>query len=60
MKEIKKTLNPPFFYFHGNCGESLFYRFHFFLAYLVPIACGSFWRVDKIQNGVTMETEVPK
>jgi hypothetical protein len=22
--------------------------------------CGSFWRVDKIQNVVTMETEVPK
>jgi hypothetical protein len=28
-----------------------------FLAYLVPLAvdvCGSFWRVDKIQNDVTM------
>jgi hypothetical protein len=22
--------------------------------------CGSFWRVDKIQNDVTMETKVPK
>jgi hypothetical protein len=22
--------------------------------------CGSFWRVDKIQNDVTMETEIPK
>jgi hypothetical protein len=40
------------------------------LAYLVPLAvdvvpiftivCGSFWRVDKIQNDVTMETKVPK
>ena len=24
------------------------------------VVCGSFWRVDKIQNVVTMETEVPK
>jgi hypothetical protein len=24
------------------------------------IVCGSFWRVDKIQNDVTMETEVTK
>jgi hypothetical protein len=22
--------------------------------------CGSFWRVDKIQNGIAMETEVPQ
>jgi hypothetical protein len=21
--------------------------------------CGSFWRVDKIQNGVAMETKLP-
>jgi hypothetical protein len=40
-----------------------------FLAYLIQldvdvigniVVCGSFWRVDKIQNEVTMETEVPK
>ena len=24
------------------------------------VVCGSFWRVAKIQNVVTMETEVPK
>jgi hypothetical protein len=22
--------------------------------------CGSFWRDDQIQNGITMETKVPK
>jgi hypothetical protein len=27
---------------------------------IFTIACGSFWRVLKIQNGITMETEVPK
>jgi hypothetical protein len=27
---------------------------------MFSVVCGSFWRVDKIQNGVTMETEVPK
>jgi hypothetical protein len=27
---------------------------------IFTIVCGSFWRVDKIQNGVTTETEVPK
>jgi hypothetical protein len=26
----------------------------------IPIFCGSFWHVDKIQNGIAMETEVPK
>jgi hypothetical protein len=44
-----------------------------FLAYLIQLdvdvtgnitaklcEVGSFWRVDKIQNDVTMETEVPK
>ena len=31
------------------------------MAYDIPtVVCGSFWRVDKIQNGVTVETEVPK
>ena len=38
MKEIKKKLKCPLFYFHGNCGkvcptDSDF----FFLAYLVPL-----------------------
>jgi hypothetical protein len=27
---------------------------------MFTVVCGSFWRVDKIQNEVTMETEVPK
>jgi hypothetical protein len=27
---------------------------------IFTVVCGSFWRVDKIQNDVTMETEVPK
>jgi hypothetical protein len=27
---------------------------------IFTVVCGSFWRVDKIQNGVTMEAEVPK
>jgi hypothetical protein len=27
---------------------------------IFTIVCGSFWRVDKIQNDITMETEVPK
>jgi hypothetical protein len=34
-----------------------------FWVYLVPLAVDvvpSFWRVDRIQNDVTMETEVPK
>ena len=26
----------------------------------LTVVCGSFWCVDKIQNDVTMETEVPK
>ena len=27
---------------------------------IFTVVCGSFWRVDRIQNGTTMETEVPK
>jgi hypothetical protein len=27
---------------------------------IFTVVCRSFWRVDEIQNGVTMETEVPK
>jgi hypothetical protein len=27
---------------------------------IFTVVCGSFWRVDKIQNDVTMEIEVPK
>jgi hypothetical protein len=27
---------------------------------IFTVVCGSFWHVDKIQNDVTMETEVPK
>jgi hypothetical protein len=27
---------------------------------IFTVVCGSFWHVDKIQNGITMETEVPK
>jgi hypothetical protein len=38
MKEIKKKIKKsPLFYFHGNCGK------------VCPT--GSFWHVDKIQNG---------
>jgi hypothetical protein len=59
MKENIFFLNPPFFYFHGNCGKICSTDSDFFLAYLVPV-CRSFWRVDEIQNDITMETEVPK
>jgi uncharacterized membrane protein (DUF485 family) len=27
---------------------------------IFTVVCGSFWHVDQIQNGITMETEVPK
>jgi hypothetical protein len=37
MKEIKIILNPPFFYFHGNCGKVCPADSNFFLAYLVPL-----------------------
>jgi hypothetical protein len=47
-------LNPPFFYFHGNCGKVCPTDSDFF-AYLVPLD------VDVTgQNVITMETEVPK
>jgi hypothetical protein len=28
-------------------------------SHVICVVYGRFWRVDKIQNGVTMETEVP-
>jgi hypothetical protein len=37
MKEINFFLNPPFFYFHGNCGKVCHTDSDFFLAYLVPL-----------------------
>jgi hypothetical protein len=69
MKEIKTNFKSPLFSFPWQLRQSLSYRFQFFLAYLIPldvivglftVVCGSFWHVDKIQNGITMETEVPK
>jgi hypothetical protein len=30
-------LNPPFFYFHGNCGKICSTSSDFYLAYLVPL-----------------------
>jgi hypothetical protein len=37
MKENIFFLNPPFFYFHGNCGKICSTDSDFFLAYLVPL-----------------------
>jgi hypothetical protein len=37
MKEIKKKLKSPLFYFHGNCGKVCPTDSDFFLAYLVPL-----------------------
>jgi hypothetical protein len=27
---------------------------------IFTVVCGSFWHVDKIQNGISIETEEPK
>jgi hypothetical protein len=47
MKGIQKIFKSPFFVSMATAAK------------FVQV-CGSFWGVDKIQNGVAMETEVLK
>jgi hypothetical protein len=48
----KKKGDLIFFYF--------FHQTSWNIVRIFTVVCGSFWRVDKIQNVVIMETEVPK
>jgi positive regulator of sigma E activity len=40
--------------------QLIFHKASWNIVGIFTVVCGSFWRVDKIQNEVTMETEVPK
>jgi hypothetical protein len=47
MKEIKKIIKSPLFYFHGNCGK-------------VCPTDSDFFGLSRKMAAITMETEVPK
>ena len=50
--EIKKGGIFLFFYF--------FHQTSWNIVGIFTVVCGSFWRDDKIQIGIAMESEVPK